>query len=58
MKKCVHCEKKSIPGLKKGQGLCQYHYDTYMFGRKWADHCRVYVSTYTKPTKATPKVQP
>ena len=29
MKKCVHCNEKSLPGLVKGQGLCQKHWDTW-----------------------------
>lgn len=32
IKKCVVCGNKSIPGLKKGIGLCQEHYNNLMFG--------------------------
>jgi hypothetical protein len=31
--KCVHCPKPSVPGLKKGQGLCQNHWDLYAYGK-------------------------
>jgi hypothetical protein len=37
MKKCVHCDKPSIPGLKPGPGLCQYHWNVAAYGREWAD---------------------
>lgn len=36
-KKCNHCNKPSIPGLKKRIGLCQYHYNKFMFGETWAN---------------------
>jgi hypothetical protein len=32
--KCVHCDERSIPGMKKGQGLCQKHWDEYAFGKQ------------------------
>lgn len=31
--------KDSIPGLIRGHGKCQYHYDVGQFGKDWADHC-------------------
>ena len=34
--KCVHCDKPSISGMKKGQGLCQQHWDEYAFGKQVA----------------------
>jgi len=37
-KTCQHCDKPSIPGLMKGVGLCQYHYNRRMFGEEWADY--------------------
>lgn len=37
-KVCQHCDKKSIPGLVKGVGLCQYHYNKQMFGETWANY--------------------
>jgi len=37
MKKCTLCEKKSIPGLLKGNGKCQYHWNVGAFGKEWAD---------------------
>jgi hypothetical protein len=36
-KRCGQCGKPSIKGLKKGQGLCQYHYNVVSFGKEWAD---------------------
>jgi hypothetical protein len=38
--KCVHCPEQSIPGMRLGQGLCQYHWDVYAFGKAWADQVR------------------
>lgn len=40
MKRCQHCDKKSIPGLVKSIGLCQYHYNKRMWGEAWAEHCK------------------
>lgn len=37
---CQHCEKSSIPGLKRNVGLCQYHYNVLMFGEAWADYVK------------------
>lgn len=34
---CTICGKRSIPGLIRGQGKCQYHWDAGAFGKKWAD---------------------
>lgn len=31
------CGKESIPGLLRGNGKCQYHYNVGQFGRAWAD---------------------
>jgi hypothetical protein len=38
-KKC-YCGLPSLPGLKKGIALCQYHFDVHQWGREWADKCR------------------
>jgi hypothetical protein len=35
--KCVHCDLPSIPGMKKGQGLCQKHWDQFAYGQKFTD---------------------
>lgn len=37
--KCVHCTEKSLPGLKRGQGLCAYHFTEYGYGTAWAKKC-------------------
>lgn len=37
--KCVHCDRRSIAGQYKGQGLCPYHYTAYLWGQQWADQC-------------------
>jgi hypothetical protein len=38
-KKCVRCDCPSISGLKKGQGLCAYHWAEAMWGKAYADKC-------------------
>jgi hypothetical protein len=35
--KCVYCPCASIPGLKKGQGLCAYHWCVGMYGIAYAN---------------------
>jgi hypothetical protein len=40
LKKPCSCGKPSVPGLKPGQSLCQYHYNVAAFGKDWADRCR------------------
>jgi hypothetical protein len=40
MQKCTLCDKPSIPGLKPGQGKCQYHWNTGVWGKEWADEVR------------------
>lgn len=37
---CTVCGKPGIPGLLKGCGKCQYHYNVGQFGKDWADRCR------------------
>lgn len=32
------CGKKSIAGLHKGHGKCQYHWNVLLYGKEWADH--------------------
>ena len=34
---CTICGKPSIPGLKSGNGKCQYHWDAGVWGKAWAD---------------------
>ena len=34
---CTVCGKNSIPGLKRGCGKCQYHWNVGAFGRDVAD---------------------
>ena len=40
-KKCQFCDKPSIPGLKHGIGLCQFHYNSQGWGPRWAVACLV-----------------
>jgi hypothetical protein len=37
---CTECKEPGIPGLFKGQGKCQYHWNVSAYGREWADKCR------------------
>lgn len=37
---CRHCGQPSVPGLARGQGMCQYHWDRAHWGKEWADRCR------------------
>ena len=39
-KLCLQCQSPSVPGLRKGVGYCQYHWDVRCFGQSWADQCR------------------
>lgn len=34
------CGDDSVPGLIRGHGKCQYHWDVGAFGQQWADECR------------------
>ena len=34
---CTICGKSSIPGIRKGAGKCQYHWNCGQYGKKWAD---------------------
>lgn len=34
---CTICGAKTIPGLIRGAGKCQYHYNVGQFGKEWAD---------------------
>lgn len=36
---CTLCGRPSIPGLLRGAGKCQYHYNVGQFGKDWADKC-------------------
>jgi hypothetical protein len=38
--KCTLCDLPSIPGLKRGHGKCQYHWDRGVWGKEWADKVR------------------
>ena len=38
--KCTECNERSLPGIKKGHGKCQYHWDMGVWGKKWADQVR------------------
>lgn len=38
--KCKYCPEKALPGLRLNTPLCQYHYNVYQFGKKWADKCK------------------
>lgn len=38
-RKVCRCGKPSIPGLKQGIALCQYHFNARMWGKAWADKC-------------------
>lgn len=35
--KCAICGKDGIPGLPRGAGRCQYHYNVAAFGKEWAN---------------------
>jgi len=35
--KCTECEKPSIPGIKRGHGKCQYHWNAGVWGKAWAN---------------------
>jgi len=35
---CTICKKPSIPGLFKGAGKCQYHWNEGVWGKAWADN--------------------
>lgn len=39
-KKNCYCGRPSIPGLKPGAAVCQYHYNVGQFGKEWADKCQ------------------
>lgn len=34
---CTQCGKPGIPGLIRGAGKCQYHWNVGSFGQEWAD---------------------
>lgn len=34
---CTECSRPAIPGLQKGKGKCQYHWNVGAFGKDWAD---------------------
>lgn len=38
---CVQrpCPFRSISGLRRGQGLCPYHWAVGVWGKAWADQC-------------------
>ena len=40
-KTCQLCGKPSIPGLKPGIGLCQFHFNAQGLGPRWAVTCFV-----------------
>lgn len=35
----TECGKPGIPGLIKGAGKCQYHWNVGAYGKEWADKC-------------------
>lgn len=37
---CTKCGKPGIPGLVKGQGKCQYHWNVGAYGQAWANKVR------------------
>ena len=37
--KCTKCDKQSIPGLIKGAGKCQFHWNEGLYGKEWAEKC-------------------
>lgn len=43
--KCTICGGKGIPGLIRGAGKCQYHWDLECYGREWVDKCHPERST-------------
>lgn len=34
--RCTHCELRSVAGLRRGQGLCPYHFTEATLGRELA----------------------
>lgn len=36
---CTICGKPGIPGLIRGAGKCQYHWNVGAYGQEWADEC-------------------
>lgn len=37
---CTLCKERSIPGLIRGAGKCQYHWNLALWGKAWADAIR------------------
>jgi hypothetical protein len=39
-KQCSKCGERSVPELRPGFALCQYHYNALIWGKGWADECK------------------
>ena len=39
MQTCTKCGKRSIPGLIRGAGKCQFHWNEGVWGAEWALKC-------------------
>ena len=46
---CTICKEPSIPGLVKGRGKCQYHWNVGAFGQAWADRVEKDKQSSQKP---------
>lgn len=44
----TNCGKPGIPGLLKGAGKCQYHYNVGQFGKDWADEVEARLQSQLK----------
>jgi hypothetical protein len=40
VQKCSKCDEPSLPGLARGHGMCQFHWDEAIWGTKWAKACK------------------
>jgi hypothetical protein len=49
--KCTLCDKPSIPGLVRGRGKCQYHWNVGVWGKEWADEVQKRETTHNQQTK-------
>ena len=39
--RCHICGEPGIPGFKPGWGMCQYHRTAKIWGKEWADKCKL-----------------
>lgn len=53
---CTECGEPSIPGLARGAGKCQYHWNAGVWGKAWADKVRA--DEQAKETAQPPEFAP